>query len=342
MDLIRRDREMGVSLPAGRAWVPAPLVPLAAAVRRRQQAGSDARRAFEADSAFAALEARELSVPDVHATIASAIRADEPFMVGRLGGVESLAVAYALRRRLWTHNRSEWTAKLRKDLALGPGAVSRSDSELDRFALQYLSAAGSSDVLVVGRFAPHVIRFTPLLEREDLRIADSGALEPYTAMRCGVPSWTAALAGKRVLIVHSFERSIREQSERRASVRGVADFLPAFDLHVVRPLDTFAGYGSARTWQADLASLTADIAKQSFDVAIVGAGGYGLPAASFIKGMGKTVIHLAGATQLLFGIRGARWDDDPAYREFIDATWVRPHASERPAKAELVESGCYW
>jgi hypothetical protein len=342
MDLVRRDREMGVSLPAGRAWVPAPLVPLAAAVRRRQRVRSDARWTSEVDSAFAALEARELSVPELHATIASAIRADEPFMVGRPGGVESLAVAYALRHRLSTHNRGEWTAKLRKDLALGPGVVSRSDEELDRFALQYLSAASTSDVLVVGRFAPHVIRIMPLVEREDLHIADFVALEPYTAIRFGVSSWTAALAGKRVLIIHPFERSIREQYDRRESIRGVADILPAFDLQVVRPPVTFAGQDSARTWQEDLASLTADIAKQSFDVAIVGAGGYGLPAAAFIRGMGKPVVHLAGATQLIFGIRGARWDDDPAYRDFIDATWIRPHASERPENADLVESGCYW
>jgi hypothetical protein len=342
MGLIRRDREMGVSLPEGRPWVPAPLVPLASAIRRRQRAASDARWASEVDATFAGLEARALSVQELHATIASALRSDEPFVVGRPGGVESLAMAYALQHRFAQHDRAEWTAKLRKDLALQPGVVNRSNEEIDRFALHYLAATVSSDVLVFGRFAPHVIRILPFMERKSLIFAHFHDLEPYTALRAGVEPWTAALAGRKVLVVHPFERSIREQYERRMSVRGVADILPTFELDVVRPPVTFAGEGSPRTWQEELASLTADIAERTFDVAIVGAGGYGLPAAAFIRAMGRRAVHLAGATQLVFGIRGARWDESGAYQDVIDASWVRPHESERPADAGLVEAGCYW
>ena len=37
-----------------------------------------------------------------------------------------------------------------------------------------------------------------------------------------------------------------------------------------------------------------------FDVAIIGCGDYGLPLAEKLKSHGKQVIHLGGATQLMF------------------------------------------
>ena len=44
--------------------------------------------------------------------------------------------------------------------------------------------------------------------------------------------------------------------------------------------------------------------KKNFDVAIIGCGAYGFPLAAKLKQAGKIVIHLGGATQLLFGIIG--------------------------------------
>ena len=79
-----------------------------------------------------------------------------------------------------------------------------------------------------------------------------------------------------------------------------------------------------------------------FDVAIVGCGSYGMPLAARIKGLGKQVIHLAGATQILFGIRGARWDARPYMQKFFNENWTRPSATERPKNADLVEGACYW
>ncbi len=79
-----------------------------------------------------------------------------------------------------------------------------------------------------------------------------------------------------------------------------------------------------------------------FDIAIIGAGAYGLPLASFIKNMGKKAIHLGGATQLLFGIKGKRWDNLPYFRKLYNENWVRPLPDEIPDNFQAVESGCYW
>jgi glycerol-3-phosphate dehydrogenase len=51
--------------------------------------------------------------------------------------------------------------------------------------------------------------------------------------------------------------------------------------------------------------------KKDYDVALIGCGAYGLPLASHVKRKGKQSIHLGGGLQLLFGIKGKRWDDNP-------------------------------
>ena len=86
------------------------------------------------------------------------------------------------------------------------------------------------------------------------------------------------------------------------------------------------------------------ISAQQFDVAIVGAGAYGLPLAAFAKSLGKHAIHLGGVTQVFFGIKGRRWETE--YKDSLGAIineyWVRPLPEEKPEKAEMVEDGCYW
>ena len=59
--------------------------------------------------------------------------------------------------------------------------------------------------------------------------------------------------------------------------------------------------------------------------------------------MGKSCIHIGGGTQLLFGIRGKRWDRIFHDKDWYGTqAWVRPMYHEIPKKQELVEGGCYW
>ena len=85
-----------------------------------------------------------------------------------------------------------------------------------------------------------------------------------------------------------------------------------------------------------------DIENLDFDIAIIGAGPYGFLLASHVKKMGKKAVHLAGATQILFGIKGKRWEGKPFFQSLFNEYWVRPDESEKPAGFKKVESGCYW
>ena len=96
------------------------------------------------------------------------------------------------------------------------------------------------------------------------------------------------------------------------------------------------------TWFDALDYMKSEVDKVEFHIAIVGAGAYGLPLSAYIKSLGKQVIQMAGSTQLLFGIKGNRWDGHPIISQLYNEHWVRTSIIETPPQAERVEGGSYW
>ena len=58
--------------------------------------------------------------------------------------------------------------------------------------------------------------------------------------------------------------------------------------------------------------------------------------------MGKCAIHMGGATQIFFGIKGKRWYDFPKVKALFNEYWINPSDDERPEGLEKVEGGTYW
>ena len=92
--------------------------------------------------------------------------------------------------------------------------------------------------------------------------------------------------------------------------------------------------------------------KTDYDICLIGCGAYGFPLAAHAKRKGKKAVHLGGALQLLFGIKGKRWEakdyatkwhlPQDAYSSLFNEYWVRPSINETPSTALKVEGGCYW
>jgi hypothetical protein len=93
-----------------------------------------------------------------------------------------------------------------------------------------------------------------------------------------------------------------------------------------------------RDWFHGLEEMQASMSRTEFDIAIVGAGAWSLPLVAHAKRLGKMAMHLGGTLNLLFGIKGGRFEDRGLYNEH----WIRPVASERPANHKLLENGAYW
>ena len=94
--------------------------------------------------------------------------------------------------------------------------------------------------------------------------------------------------------------------------------------------------------------MKSEIVKNQFDFAVVGAGAYSLLLLKFIKEMGVPCVHLGGQTQLIFGIRGKRWETEysETWRKdnFYNSSglWTRPLPGDVPNNKNIVENGCYW
>lgn len=164
-------------------------------------------------------------------------------------------------------------------------------------------------------------------------------LEPYFHSR----PWTMALEGKRVLIVHPFDESISKQYEKRSVLFGSKPVLPEFTLLTHKPPRAhFGEIQNADHWFQLLRQLTQEVRAQDFDVALIGAGPFGLPLAAEVKKSGRQSVHLGGALQIVFGIKGKRWERNAASRFFNDM-WVRPSADETPSSSgRRMSKSSYW
>lgn len=166
------------------------------------------------------------------------------------------------------------------------------------------------------------------------------ALEPFRSEN----PWSQALAGKKVLVIHPFDQSIRDQySTHGDNIFGGRGVLPVFELLTFRPPQAYFGeVRNANEWFQKLEEMIHSIRKLSFDIALIGAGPFGLPLASEIKKMGKQSVVMGGATQLLFGILGGRWSEDLEIRSLRNDRWVYPLPSETPSGAQQIERSAYW
>ena len=95
-------------------------------------------------------------------------------------------------------------------------------------------------------------------------------------------------------------------------------------------------------WNAAVHSMVGAAAASGSTLAIVGAGCLSLPIVAGLKAKGITAIHMGGATQILFGIKGRRWLSHEIISRLFNDVWVFPSANEVPDRAGHVEGGCYW
>lgn len=175
-------------------------------------------------------------------------------------------------------------------------------------------------------------------------------IDPFWAKQ----PWTKALENKTVLVVHPFAQLIKKQYEnKRQYLFSNADILPMFKLHVIPAIQSLGGAKNGfDSWFDALEYMKQEISKIDFDICLLGCGAYGFPLAAYVKSLGKKAVHIGGSLQLLFGIKGARWENpaygfselgkEGCYLSLMNENWVRPNKEGRAINAESVESGCYW
>ena len=159
--------------------------------------------------------------------------------------------------------------------------------------------------------------------------------------------WLPLLEGKKVLVISPFEDSIHLQWERRECLflTGHIPFnFPMFELQTLKAYNTIKGNTPFphKNWVETFNALCAQIEKLDFDVAVLGCGGYGMPLSHFIKKLGKSSFYIGSYAQIMFGIKGQRWNLDGNTRSYWNDAWKWPEPHEVPKTYKNVEGGCYW
>jgi hypothetical protein len=287
-----------------------------------------------------------LSAEKAAIEISERIKTGEALMVSRIGATEMGCVSTYLNKsksfiKYWEFitgkiGEAWWSENCKAGLSLESGFFPATTKDIESFCRLMLEDVKEIDIL--GSWLKDEARLAQeLSDSVKVRLGD---LDPYLN---DFP-WTRVLEGKRVLVIHPFEETIKSQYKKRELLFSDRKTLPPFDLLTIKAVQ---GYTNEQTkfnsWFEALSWMKTEIDTIDFDIALLGCGAYGLPLAAHIKRKGKQAIHLGGSLQLLFGIKGKRWEQYPAYAEMMsNEHWVRPSAAETPKNNTLVENGPYW
>jgi hypothetical protein len=287
-----------------------------------------------------------LSDAEANEFISAALGRPEPLLVARFGSVELEALL------LFEHLRGlnllgRWydfsqrgayafTRRAFHQLHFNAGFFPINRSQLERFHQTMLEAMPEVDLLA--SWVKGETRYRAQLAAA--AVCHLPSIEPYYHEN----PWSAQLAGRKVLVIHPFARTIERQYQRaRHGLFPNTTVLPDFDLQCLPAVQAIAGNQTPfATWFEALDWMTDDALRRDFEVAILGCGAFGFPLAARIKAAGRKAIHLGGATQILFGIKGRRWEQMPRVSALFNEHWVRPAAHEAVTQKERVEGACYW
>ena len=263
--------------------------------------------------------------------IKQAIQSGDPFIASKIGAVERTVISDRLQFNDYK-NQTKFFAS--NNAGISPG----DDNTLDFFfeiytsALQNISYLGSmesyEEAIVIENFASQAEFF-------ELRF-----LEPFYFDN----PWSEALEGKKVLVIHPFEEDIKNQYAQREHIFG-HNVLPEFNLKTIKSEQTNGGglaSGGDLNFAEALEIMTGKMDKIDYDVALIGCGAYGLILADYALSQEKQAVHIGGGLQIMFGIKGKRWDNHPDIGPMYNDHWCRPHHSTKPVRFEAIEGGTYW
>lgn len=270
---------------------------------------------------------------------------DNPCMIARFGSVELQAIidsfypptiSNAIRFVKGEIPSWGYAPSTMRTMRINAGFFPATPKKLNRFGELMKDCMKEVDIL--GSWRPEeaeVLDMMPQCTRVPLY-----ALEPYYFEH----TWMPALEGKKVLVIHPFEDTIRKQHARLDKLFANLEMAPHYELKTIKAVQSIAGNQPEgfNDWFEALDWMKREMDKIDFDIAIIGCGAYGFPLAAYVKQIGKKAIHLGGATANLFGIRSNMVDNSEQLRALVNEYWVRASKEETPTGKEKVEGALYW
>lgn len=265
--------------------------------------------------------------------VKTALLCHSPLCIGKIGGTE----CFAMSAQMLFGKTGKIKAYNQLCNLSGFFPNNFDEDYLARYSTIQADAISSTDIL---------ISFCKCYEEYILKKYCHNNLEMITFDTFGdiSNSWTKELAEKKVLVIHPFATLIEQQYQNREFLYKDKEYLPEFELKTIQAVQSLGGICNEGylDWFEALDAMKHKMNCIDYDVALIGCGAYGLPLASEAKKNGKVAIHMGADLQLLFGIKGKRWDTEYVGNHLYNDYWVYPGEEYRPISYKNVEDGCYW
>lgn len=276
--------------------------------------------------------------------ISTALRQKKGYFVGRNGTIE-------METLLTKKYKQTFYLQQLNILQRNAGVFPSSAGSVNQWVQETEDAIQSTDLLVAGWYDP--IRETELAYLKSLGrhgpFLPLRALEPYYVPQ--TLQWTRYLLWRKVAVVTSFAKTAKQQLEKRQAIwRDRYDsLLPEAEYTFIQTgyspslSNGRAGWPDGiETWQDAVDSIVKQVVESNAEIVLIGCGGLSMILGARLKALGKICIVMGGAIQVLFGIKGNRWEKHPIIGRFWNEAWVYPSLEETPASSNTVEGSCYW
>lgn len=233
-----------------------------------------------------------------------------------------------------------WNKKLRKEFYTNAGFFPNETAYIKKYSELMIEDTKQLDVLLIW------YGWEPLIigDNKSINLVGLYEAEPWWQEK----PWTRVLRGKKVLVIHPFAELIESQYKKREYLFKNQDVLPEFDLVTIKAVQSISGgCTNFNNWFEALDWMKGEMDRINYDIALIGCGAYGFCLAAHAKRHGRKAFHMGGVLQLLFGIKGNRWEDRNYHPKFdytslFNEYWVKPGKEYKPEGAINVENECYW
>jgi len=264
--------------------------------------------------------------------IAHHVKNNIPCAVGKIGVVE-LKMIYS-----YFNKNYHLFDDIIKEATCNAGIYPYTDENFNKFMEIYIESLKSLNAMPIwNKILSNIeIQIHQQINAYNIRLID---IEPYLHKN----PWSHQLKDKDVIVISPFADSIKIQYKQKDNI-WPNNILPCFNLKTIKyPHANTIDINSRFKNTLEVIEWTKEqISNIKYDVVIVGAGAASIPLISYIKKHNKIGIHMGGPTQILFGIKGKRWDNIEQFKNFFNDYWIRPSSDEIPDNKNLIEDGCYW